>query len=143
MEAVSAIIILQLDEISSIPFEISVACAKSSASVHTYSTKFCFILLISINSIYHYVFFSPAQAKAVVDGLYLLWSFPLALPPLVRGWFKKGTMRLGVEERVLSDCEMRDRGFNVSLKDHIVNIRIPLGKEGAKIKVNHNIFQFL
>ncbi|MCI4377373.1 hypothetical protein PGIGA_G00202940 [Pangasianodon gigas] len=101
VEAVSAIIMLQLEGTSSIPVEISVACAKT---------------------------------EAVVDGLYLLWSFPLALSPLVRGWFRTGAMRLGVDGRVLSDYEMRNRGYNVSLKDQTVNIRIPFDKEGAKIK---------
>lgn len=75
-------------------------------------------------------------AEGVVDGLYLLWSLPLALSPLVRDWFRNGAMRLGVDGRVLSDCEMHDIGYNISLKDQTVNIRIPFDREGAKIKVN-------
>lgn len=101
VEAVSAIVILQLEGTSSIPVEISMACAKT---------------------------------EGVVDGLYLLWSLPLALSPLVRGWFRNGAMRLGVDGRVLSDCEMHDIGYNISLKDQTVNIRIPFDREGAKIK---------
>lgn len=37
---------------------------------------------------------------------------------------------------MLSDCERHDRGYNVSLKDQTINIRIPSDKEGVNIEVN-------
>ncbi|KAI4895748.1 hypothetical protein NFI96_024036, partial [Prochilodus magdalenae] len=74
------------------------------------------------------------KTEAVVDGPHLFWSFPLDVASLVHGWFRNGGMRMEVEGRMLSDCEMHESGYKATLKDHSVEIRIPCETGGAQIK---------
>ncbi|XP_022534131.2 zona pellucida protein AX 4 isoform X1 [Astyanax mexicanus] len=111
VEAVTAVITI-LFEGMSIPVEISMACAKSLAS---------FTIL-------------EQESEPVVDGLYILSTFPLILSSLVQGWFGNGGMRMGIGERTLSECELHEGGYEATLKGQTVEIRIPSGAQGAQIK---------
>ncbi|XP_017565357.1 zona pellucida protein AX 4 [Pygocentrus nattereri] len=72
--------------------------------------------------------------EAVVDGLHLLWSFPLAVSSLVHDLFRNGRIRMEVGGRMLSDCEMHESGYKATLKDLTMEIRIPSEANGAQIK---------
>ncbi|XP_072544679.1 zona pellucida protein AX 4 [Salminus brasiliensis] len=74
------------------------------------------------------------KTEPVLDDHHIVTSFPLTLSPLVQGWFGNGGMRIGVGGRMLSECEMHEGGYEATLKDQTVNIRIPSEAQGAQIK---------
>ncbi|KAL7875962.1 hypothetical protein AOLI_G00109250 [Acnodon oligacanthus] len=74
------------------------------------------------------------KTEAVVDGLHLLWSFPLAVSSWVHDLFRNGRIRMEVWGRMLSDCEMRESGYKATLKDLTMEIRNPSEANGAQIK---------
>lgn len=75
-------------------------------------------------------------AEALLDGHHLLWSFPLTFSPLVQGGFRNGGMKMEVQGRMLYDCDFHESGYEATLKDQAVEIRIPFQRDGAQLKVN-------
>ncbi|XP_048883672.1 zona pellucida protein AX 4 isoform X3 [Brienomyrus brachyistius] len=75
-------------------------------------------------------------SRAMVDGEHLSWTFPQILSPLVQGWFRDKGVRMGVGASLLSECQILERGYEIGLRHHLVEIRIPFGAEGGFIKSN-------
>ncbi|KAJ7996165.1 hypothetical protein DPEC_G00234230 [Dallia pectoralis] len=73
-------------------------------------------------------------SKASMDGDDILLRFPRVLPPLVPPPVTNERLRLGVDGAALSDCIVRQRGYDVQERDGLVEIRIPFGAEGGSIK---------
>ncbi|XP_010868693.2 uncharacterized protein LOC105010789 isoform X1 [Esox lucius] len=72
--------------------------------------------------------------KASMDGNNILLRFPKVLAPLILPPLRNERLRLGVEGVVLSDCMIRQRGYDIQEQDGAVEIRIPFGAEGGSIK---------
>ncbi|XP_023688179.2 zona pellucida protein AX 4 isoform X1 [Paramormyrops kingsleyae] len=75
-------------------------------------------------------------SRAMVDGEHLSWMFPQILSPLVQGWFRDKGVRMGVDGSLLSECQILERGYEIGLREHLVEIRIPFGAKGGFIKSN-------
>ncbi|CAB1345233.1 unnamed protein product, partial [Coregonus sp. 'balchen'] len=58
--------------------------------------------------------------EATVDGAHLLWPVPHVLSPLVHGRFRDRGMRIGVETLALSESVIKERGYEISLTDGVV-----------------------
>ncbi|XP_062305331.1 uncharacterized protein LOC134009721 isoform X2 [Osmerus eperlanus] len=76
-----------------------------------------------------------AMNEPTVEGSHLLWSIPLFLSPLAPGGVSKDRgIRIGLETQALSQREIKDKGFEIGLRDGMVDIRIPFGTEGGHIE---------
>lgn len=73
--------------------------------------------------------------KGELDGSYVLWRFPQLLPPLVQVPFEDKGAAVGVAGSFLSDCELQQRGYRLSVGGGVVVIRIPFGADGGFLKV--------
>ncbi|KAJ8266094.1 hypothetical protein GJAV_G00125800 [Gymnothorax javanicus] len=72
--------------------------------------------------------------KAVMDEGQVLWTFPKILPPVVHAGYGAWRAGVGVDGHILSDCAVRQRGFEVRVQDRVVEFRIPFGAEGGYVK---------
>ncbi|XP_055757053.1 uncharacterized protein LOC129835438 [Salvelinus fontinalis] len=72
--------------------------------------------------------------EATVDGAHLLWPVPHVLSPLVHGRFRDRGMRIGVETLALSESVIKDRGYEIGLRDGVVEVSVPFGAEGTHVK---------
>ncbi|KAK6292041.1 hypothetical protein J4Q44_G00378260 [Coregonus suidteri] len=72
--------------------------------------------------------------EATVDGAHLLWPVPHVLSPLVHGRFRDRGMRIGVETLALSESVIKERGYEISLTDGVVEVSVPFGAEGTHVK---------
>lgn len=64
-----------------------------------------------------------------------MWTVPYILFPLVSGTFRDKGVRLAVDGQMLSDSEIKERGFKISLLGGKVDIRVPLGGNSGNVKV--------
>ncbi|XP_056156174.1 uncharacterized protein LOC130130490 [Lampris incognitus] len=72
--------------------------------------------------------------EATVDGSSLVWRVPRVLSSLVRAGFRDRGMRVGVASEVLSERDLKERRYQIDLKEGLVEVRIPLGARGGHIK---------
>ncbi|KAL2079613.1 hypothetical protein ACEWY4_025357 [Coilia grayii] len=83
---------------------------------------------------------------ALVDGEHLVWSSPLVLHPLVHGVFQHSSVRLGVGSEALSGCLVRDRGYQVTANNGVLQARIPFGADGTlarAVEVDGRLFKVI
>ncbi|XP_075968411.1 uncharacterized protein LOC142971677 [Anarhichas minor] len=75
---------------------------------------------------------SCALNEATADGSDLLWTAPYVPSALVHGRFRDRGLSVGVNGQTLSENEKS--GFNISLQEGRVEVRIPTGAHGGHIK---------
>ncbi|XP_031706819.1 uncharacterized protein LOC116385461 [Anarrhichthys ocellatus] len=75
-----------------------------------------------------------ALNEATADGSDLLWTAPYVPSVLVHGRFRDRGLSVGVNGQTLSESENEKSGFNISLQEGRVEVRIPAGAHGGHIK---------
>ncbi|XP_035290132.1 uncharacterized protein LOC118236141 isoform X1 [Anguilla anguilla] len=133
---------LQGYHISATENRILLRCAYSSVLSYTLQERGDEVEAVSATIFYshlwtlHTVDISVACPinQAVMDDGHVLWTFPKILPPLVHAGYSAWSASVGVEGHLLSDCVIQRRGYEIRLRDGIVEIRIPFGAEGGYVK---------
>lgn len=73
--------------------------------------------------------------EAAADGTGLLWIVPHILSPLVSGAFRDRGVRVAVDSQMLSESEIKEKGFTISLREGRVEVAVPLGGNSGLLKV--------
>ncbi|XP_049338713.1 uncharacterized protein LOC111196783 isoform X2 [Astyanax mexicanus] len=68
------------------------------------------------------------------DGADVIWMLPWLLPPLVQTPLKQKSLKVAVGGYYISQCEARDRGYRIQDNNDTIEIRIPFGADGGRLK---------
>lgn len=72
---------------------------------------------------------------AAADGAGLLWIVPHILSPLVSGAFRDKGVRVAVDGQMLSESEIKERGFKMNQREGRVEVTVSLGGDSGLLKV--------
>lgn len=65
----------------------------------------------------------------------MLWTVPHILSPLVSGAFRDKGMRMAVDGQMLSESEIKEKGFNMNLGEGRVKVTVPLEGDNVLLEV--------
>ncbi|XP_036436214.1 uncharacterized protein LOC118814624 [Colossoma macropomum] len=69
-----------------------------------------------------------------LDGADVVWTLPWLLPPLVVPPVGQKNLKVAVGGRYITQCVARHRGYRIHDNNNTVEIRIPFGAEGGRLK---------